>query len=218
MTSVPEPVHAVIRRHAPTSVAVVFDLDGVIREFGPATTQRIAAEVGLAPQEFLALAFDEDLLEPVVTGRRTFGAWCGLIRDELVARGTAAATAENAVQSWAADRGRPVAETVALIAELQASGTAVFVFTNGTDNIPAELRQIGLGHLADVVLNSAVLGFRKPHPEAYAAAHAALEAHLGRPIDPPDVLFTDDRTSNVEGAARFGWQAVHFDAGVATDV
>ncbi|WP_256839362.1 HAD family hydrolase [Ornithinimicrobium faecis] len=218
MSHAEESVHAVIRRRAAASAAVVFDLDGVVREFGPATTQTVAAEVGLEPQEFLALAFAEDLLEPVITGRRTFAAWCGLIRDELVARGAAAATAEGAVRSWVADRGTPVAETAALMAELQASGTAVFVFTNGSDNIPAELRQIGLGHLVDVVLNSAVLGFRKPHPEAYAAAHAALETHLRRSIDRPDVLFTDDRISNVEGAARFGWQAVHFDAGVATDV
>lgn len=218
MSQSQESVHAVIRRRAAASVAVVFDLDGVIREFGPATTQRVAAEVGLGPQEFLALAFAEDLLEPVVTGRRTFAAWCGLIRDELVARGTATAAAEDAVRRWVADRGTPVAETVELMAELQTSGTAVFVFTNGTDNIPVELSQIGLGHLVDVVLNSAVLGFRKPHPEAYAAAHATLETHLGRSVDRADVLFTDDRISNVEGAARFGWQTVHFDAGVATDV
>ena len=196
----------------------VFDLDGVIREFGPDTTKEIAADIGLSADDFLALAFAADLIEPVVTGGRTFASWCARIREDLVARGVPPAAAEGAVSRWVADRGVPVADTVELMRDLEEDGKAVFVFTNGTDNIPAELRQIGLEHLVDVVLNSAVLGHRKPHREAYAGAHAALEKHLGHPVAPGDVLFTDDRPANIEGAIRFGWQAVHFDAGVRTDV
>ncbi|MCK0113600.1 HAD-IA family hydrolase [Ornithinimicrobium sp. F0845] len=210
--------HDTIRRRARDCGVVVFDLDGVIREFGPATTEAVAADLGLTADDFLALAFAPDLIEPVVTGQRTFAGWCGLIRDALVARDIPPAAAEEAVTRWVADRGVPVAETVELMRELEEDGAAVFVFTNGTDNIPAELRQIGLDHLVDVVLNSAVLGHRKPHHEAYARAHAALESHLGRAVRPDEVLFTDDRPDNIDGAIRFGWQAVHFDAGVRTDV
>ena len=210
--------HDAIRRRARECRVVVFDLDGVIREFGPATTEQIAADLGLSARAFLELAFADDLIEPVIVGRRTFARWCELIVDELVARGIPSVTAQEAVQRWIADRGVPVAETLELISELEADGKQVFVFTNGTDNIPAELRQIGLDHLTDVVLNSAVLGHRKPHDQAYAVAHAAIEAHLQGSVAPARVLFTDDRTANVEAARRFGWQAVHFDAGVRTDV
>lgn len=211
-------VHDVIRRRSRECAVVVFDLDGVIREFGPATTEQVATSLGMLPREFLEIAFAMDMVEPVVIGRRTFTEWCQLIRDALVARGAPVAAAAAAVQTWVADRGAPVPETLALLDELTAAGTPVLLFTNGTDNTPTELRQIGLGHLVDVVLNSAVLGVRKPHAEAYAAAHAALQAHLGRGVAPSQVLFVDDRLENAEAAIRFGWQAVHFDAGVRTDV
>lgn len=211
-------VHDLIRRRSRDCAVVVFDLDGVIREFGPATSEQVAASLGMAPREFLEIAFATDLVEPVVTGQRSFAEWCALIRDALEARGATAATAAAAVERWVADRGAPVPETLEVVDDLAAAGTPVFLFTNGTDNIPAELGQIGLGHLVDVVINSAVLGVRKPRLEAYAAAHATLQAHLGAGLAPSQVLFVDDRLENAEGAIRFGWQAVHFDVGVRTDV
>lgn len=209
--------HDTIRRLAQDREVVVFDLDGVLREFAPDTTDAVSADLGLGREEFLELAFAAELLRPVVTGRATFATWCGQIRDALVERGTSRGRAEEAVHRWVADRGVPVAETVELAADLEREGRAVFVFTNGTDNIPAELRQIGLEHLVDGVLNSADFGVAKPDPSAYAAAHRAIETRLGRPLDPGTVVFTDDREQNVEAARAFGWQGVHFTAPVRTD-
>ncbi len=206
-----------IRRLAKGCTVVVFDLDGVVREFAPTTSESVAADLGLSHGEFLALAFAPDLLRPVVTGRTTFEHWCGQIVSALEDQGTAPDAAQEAVRRWVSDRGAPVAETVELIAELEEDGRQVFLFTNGTDNIPAELRQIGLDHLVDVVLNSAVFGVAKPDQKAYAAAHAAIEMHRGGPVAREQVLFTDDRTQNVAAALAFGWQAVHF-AGVRTNV
>lgn len=110
-------------------------------------------------------------------------------RDALVAHGESSEAASTAVEHWVADRGTPVPATLAVMDDLGASGIPVFVFTNGTDNIPAELHQIGLGHLVDVALRA------RPGPGA-----------LRRP----------DREHR--GSTRFGWQAVHFDADVPTDV
>ncbi|WP_109471551.1 HAD family hydrolase [Ornithinimicrobium cavernae] len=209
--------HGTIRRLAQGCAVVVFDLDGVVREFAPTTSESVAADLGLTAEEFLALAFAPELLRPVVTGRTTFAQWCSQIVAVLVGRGTDPDRAQESVARWVADRGAPVAETVELMAELEEDGRQVFLFTNGTDNIPAELRQIGLDHLVDVVLNSAVLGVAKPDQGAYAAAHAAIEVHRGGPVAREQVLFTDDRAENVTAALAFGWQAVHF-AGVRTDV
>lgn len=208
--------HARLRQLAQECEVVVFDLDGVVREFGLGTTETVAATVGVSTTQFLRVAFAPDLLRPVVTGRTTFVTWCEQIRAELVARGTDEAVARAAVEAWVADRGVPVAETVDLIAELRAGGRTVLVFTNGTDNVPAELHQLGLGHLVEGLLNSADFGVAKPDPRAYAAAHHALETHLGATVERSRVLFTDDRADNVAAAAEFGWQAVHFDAAVRT--
>ncbi|HEU5143907.1 MAG TPA: HAD family hydrolase, partial [Dermatophilaceae bacterium] len=89
-------------------------------------------------------------------------------------------------------------------------GERTFVFTNGTDLIPAELRLLGLDHLFDDVLNSAVFGVAKPDPAAYAAAHASIEEHLGQAVARDRVWFTDDRADNVEAAREFGWTAEQF--------
>lgn len=205
-----EPVHDAIRRLAADSVAVVFDLDGVLRDFAPDTTDAVAAGMGMTRHDYLRLVFDSGVLADVTTGRRTFASWCQRIEADLIERGVGAALAAESVRRWVADRGAPVPATVELAAELQAGGQAVFVFTNGTDNIPAELRQIGLGQFVDAVLNSADFGVAKPDAAAYAAAHAAIEERLGKMVAPEEVFFTDDRPDNVRAAREFGWQGVAF--------
>lgn len=207
-----------IRRLAQDREVVVFDLDGVLREFLPDTTDAVCADLGMVRREFLELAFAPELLRPVVTGRATFETWLGWIRDALVERGTAPEAAQDGLNRWVADRGVPVAETAEFAAQLESEGRAVFVFTNGTDNVPAEMRQIGLGHLDGVVLNSADFGVAKPDEAAYAAAHQSIEARLGRAVDPGAVVFTDDREANVTAAREFGWQGVFFDTPARTEV
>jgi putative hydrolase of the HAD superfamily len=45
---------------------------------------------------------------------------------------------------------------------------------------------------------------------AYAAAHRAIEADLGRVVGRDEVWFTDDRDENVAAAREFGWAAELF--------
>lgn len=205
-------VLANIRRLSDGASAVVFDLDGVLREFESDVTDAIAERLGLTPTEFLELTFDHDLLGPVVTGRNTFAQWCARIEQRLVAAGVDDLRAAEGLAAWVAYRGRPLAASVAVFEELRDAGRACFLFTNGTDNVPAELDQIGLGHLAASVLNSADLGVAKPDPASFAAAHAVIEQRLRAPAERNEVVFTDDRPANVAAAAEFGWQAVLFHA------
>lgn len=211
MSATAGPMHATLRRLAADCVAVVFDLEGVLRHFAPDTTQAVAAAVGMTHEGFLRLAFDPAVVTDAVIGKSTFASWCRRVEGDLLERGVDPGVAAEAVRRWVADRGAPVPATVELAAELEAGGRAVFVFTNGTDNVLAELRQIGLGHLTDVVLNSADFGVAKPDPASYAAAHAAIEDRLGSRVAREAVLFTDDRPQNVAGATEFGWRAVVFD-------
>jgi putative hydrolase of the HAD superfamily len=59
--------------------------------------------------------------------------------------------------------------------------------------------------LVDAVLDSLTLGVRKPHPDAFRAAAAAIGEPLHR------CLFVDDLSVNVHAAREVGMQAVCFD-------
>ena len=66
---------------------------------------------------------------------------------------------------------------------LRASGLGVFVLTNGTDRVPEELDELGLGDFLGTrrrfLLNTADLGAAKPDREAFVRAHARIKAELG---------------------------------------
>ena len=111
---------------------------------------------------------------------------------------------------WREHRGSVVDETVERLEALRSDGHRTYVFTNGTDHVPQELELLGITRLFDGVLNSADFGVAKPDPLAYAAAHRAIEADLGRVVVRDEVWFTDDRDENVAAAREFGWDAELF--------
>ncbi|MEO7752905.1 MAG: HAD family hydrolase [Terracoccus sp.] len=185
--------------------AHVFDLDGVVRDFGPGdVAPSIESALGLPAGHLAATAFRPDLVEPTITGRASFAQWYAAICDALAADLPDGAPVHDQMERWRAHRGTPVASTVARIETLRQAGRRTYLFTNGTDHVPAELRQLGLDHLFDGVLNSAELGVAKPDPAAFAAAHRVIETDLGRSVGPAEVWFTDDRPDNVVAATTFG--------------
>ena len=171
-------------------------------------TPAIERALGLPVGHVSATAFRSDLLLPAITGRDSFDEWYDAICTEL-AEASGREVREH-MQAWREHRGVAVVETVELLESLRAAGHRTYVFTNGTDLVPAELEMLGLMRLFDGVLNSAVLGFAKPDLQAYAAAHRAIEADIGRVVEPPAVWFTDDRADNVAAAREFGWDAELF--------
>ena len=203
-----------MRPHA----AYVFDLDGVVRDFAPGSPDAaIEAALGLPAGSVAATAFRPELLHPTVTGRQTFEQWyaavCTALADAVPhVAGSAGAQARvrEQMEAWRAHRGSPVDETVARLEALRGDGHRTYVFTNGTDWVPEELALLGLDQLFDGVINSYELGHKKPDAEAYAAAHALIEADLGRTVERGEVWFTDDRADNVAAAREFGWHATVF--------
>ncbi len=192
-------------------LAHVFDLDGVVRDFVPGDVgPAIEATLGLTPGRLAETAFRPDLIEPTITGRATFAQWYAAICDELVRTLPEGAPVHEQMDRWRAHRGTPVASTIERIELLRGAGHRTYLFTNGTDHVPAELSLLGLDHLFDAVVNSSDLGVAKPDPAAYAAAHRAIEDDLGRHLDPAEVWFTDDRADNVSAAAAYGWAAELF--------
>ncbi len=191
--------------------AYVFDLDGVVRDFTAGdAAPGIEAALGLPRGHLAMTAFRRDLLEPTITGRQTFEQWYAAICLALESDVAHPHLVREHLVAWREHRGTPITSTVRRLEMLRAGGHRTFVFTNGTDTIPDELKLLGLDHLFDGLLNSATLGVAKPDPAAYAAAHASIESHLGGPVERHRVWFTDDRVDNVTAALDFGWDAVLF--------
>ena len=195
----------------PEHAAYVFDLDGVVRDFAPGDANpAIEAALGLPAGHVAATAFRSELLLPSITGQRSFAAWFDAICAELEHVVPEPARVRGHMEAWRAHRGTVVDETVERLEALRSDGHRTYVFTNGTDHVPAELELLGLTRLFDAVLNSADFGVAKPDERAYAAAHQAIEADLGRALARESVWFTDDRDDNVRAARAFGWTAELF--------
>jgi putative hydrolase of the HAD superfamily len=191
---------------------VVSDLDGVLRIFDPALWDELDAMTGTAAGTSFTAILGHPYLDEVVRGRGTHARWRELAAERLVAAGSAPAAAREAVDRWARTPAAVDARVRSTLLELRASGTAVFVLTNGTDRIPEELAELGLedvvGEDRRFLLNTAALGAAKPEPEAYARARRRIGEVLGEEIPPERIAFLDDSRRHVEAAAACGWHAV----------
>ena len=191
--------------------AYVFDLDGVVRDFAPGDADpAIEAALGLPAGHVSATAFASEMLLPTITGRRTFDEWYAAICAALEEVVPEPARVREHMAQWHANRGTVIDETVERLEELRAGGHRTYVFTNGTDQVPREMELLGITRLFDGLLNTTDFGVAKPDRMAYAAAHRAIEADLGRVVARAEVWFTDDLEDNVAAAREFGWDAELF--------
>ncbi len=176
--------------------AVVFDLDGVIRHFDDAYRADVERRHGLDPESLWRAAFSPPHIDRLVTGQLTRAEWVQTV-GELIGNQTAAI-------EWLSAPGAVDNDMRELLTELQDVDVAVALLTNGTDTIDAELQDLGLDSLLDLVFNTHYIGHRKPTPEIYR--------HVGRELgaEPEHIWFTDDSSTNVEGALAVGWQAEQF--------
>jgi epoxide hydrolase-like predicted phosphatase len=93
---------------------------------------------------------------------------------------------------------------VETIAALKANGYRTGLVTNNIKEAGDEWRSlVDLGALFDVVVDSCVVGMRKPDPRIFA--HALRE--LGN-VEPAAAVFLDDHPANVEGARNAGLRAI----------
>ncbi|GAC1342907.1 MAG: hypothetical protein NVSMB29_15080 [Candidatus Dormibacteria bacterium] len=102
--------------------------------------------------------------------------------------------------------GRPMvacAEMVDAVARVRAAGYRTAMLTNvarGSAHLWESL--IDVEELFDVLVDSSVVGLRKPDPAIFRLTCERLE------LPPEDCLFVDDIPSNVAGAAQLGIEAI----------
>jgi putative hydrolase of the HAD superfamily len=99
------------------------------------------------------------------------------------------------------------AEAAATVARVKAAGCRIGVLTNELERIYGRgvVAQFAILREMDAVADGSRSGLRKPSPEAYAGALAALHSTAG------EAVFIDDQPSNVEAAIAFGIASVAFD-------
>lgn len=102
--------------------------------------------------------------------------------------------------------GEPVAETMAVIEELEAEGIPQYALTN----MPAEKAQMvfdhipAFSHMRDVVI-SGVEKMIKPDPDIYRLALKRMD------LTASEVFFTDDSAANIDAADKLGFVTHLFD-------
>ncbi|WP_313814140.1 HAD family phosphatase [Glutamicibacter sp.] len=176
--------------------AVVFDLDGVLRNIDSAQLSDLELRCTLPAGAISAAAFQPSLLIPVTTGQITRAQW---IEQVGMALGN-----HDAAAQWGRIAAVPNRELLAMVDEIRSAGILTAILTNGTDRIAEELAEQGIGSHFDQVFNSAELGVIKPDPAIFAVVlkTLSLKAH--------EVFFTDDSANKLTGAAELGMRTHHY--------
>ena len=68
------------------------------------------------------------------------------------------------------DEWRPAEDAIPVLTELRESGWAHFVLSNHVPELEQVVNHIGLGDLVEATVSSGVIGYEKPHAEAFRIA------------------------------------------------
>lgn len=169
---------------------VLLDLDGVVRHFDPAHVASVEARHGLDDGALRTAAFENALIEQVITGRIPRSDWVREVGNRV---GNPSAAVE-----WMSETGTVDDAMLGEVDALRSHSIRVAVLTNGTDTIPDEMESLGLVSHFDAIYNSAELGVAKPNPLVFEQVCSRLG------VDPVEVFFTDDSASKLPGAIEIG--------------
>ncbi|MFJ8960443.1 HAD-IA family hydrolase [Lentzea sp. NPDC102401] len=173
---------------------IVFDFGEVISQRNPARPA-MAAKLGVTLQDFEAAYWDRDAYDRGGSDAEYWsriGSSLGLTLDDALVRELTAM--DNA--GWLDD---PVVETVALIEDLAALGVPLALLSNAPSTFGRLAEKVPWAKHFRHLVFSGDLGCAKPD--------AAIWKHTSDVIGSSDVIFFDDRLSNVEGALIAGWDA-----------
>lgn len=181
-----------------TPDVVIFDLDGVIRDWNDAEMAAVEAAAGLDPGTILSMGFGAELGPAVTTGAMTHREWMEEIRRRLVAEHGSSVVV--ALEAWESNVGLVDAEMLSVLRAVRVRCRAV-VLSNGTTRLRRDLHALDLYDEFDEIYNTAELGVAKPDPTVFRLVLDQLRTA------PDRTLFIDDLEANVEGARTVGLRA-----------
>jgi putative hydrolase of the HAD superfamily len=195
--------------------AVIFDFYGTLAHFadaGGSNYQTIFAAHGYSPEQAVLddyfSRYDGVEHGEHSISEEAYEAWVrSRLRDLAGACGVADPHVEGLVDALrAVDQGAmvPYPEAAQTLSSLRDAGLAVGVCSNWGWELDPFLDEAGLLGLVDAGVTSARAGARKPHPDIYDVAVAALG------VDMAEVVFVGDSWEpDVRGPRRVGMTAVH---------
>jgi len=178
--------------------AVVFDLDGVIRQWNDDDLDDVETAHGLPARSILDVAFGTELGHLATTGQLTYRQWMDEIRVRILDR--FGDGARGALDAWEVNVGR-VDVAMLEVLRLVRRSTTVALLSNGTTRLRRDLHVLDLLDEFDEVFNTAELGIAKPDPEVFRLVCTRLGT------DPAATCFVDDLPENVAGARSAGLSA-----------
>ncbi len=186
--------------------AVIFDFHGVIyyrskpsrREF----FEHVAQEFGTPRETLMRMVPD------VLIGKMKPHEIIRLMRSRLNSRGAKISVDDIPSRS----RLVLIEETVALVRSL-GDNYKIGMIANSDGTAEQRLETLGLNRFFDCVVDSELVGFRKPEAEIYNLAAAGLGCKAA------ECVFIDNRADNVQGARAVGMSGILYsrdaDAGLA---
>ena len=171
---------------------VVFDLDGVIRQWNDDELDEVEASYGLEPRTILTVAFSAELGHAAVTGRLTHPQWMAAIRARVIAEH--GADVIGALDEWELNVGRVDVDMLAVVRAARRR-TGADARRRPRDDL-SRLRIDDVSRRLHVRRGDESLSvrfFRRPEtrvPMFAAAGGAVSRAHLGSVARPKCCVFT----------------------------
>ncbi|MEV6239993.1 HAD-IA family hydrolase [Lentzea sp. NPDC051838] len=173
---------------------IVFDFGEVISQKNPARPL-MAERLGVSSERFESVYWDRDAYD---RGGSDADYW-GRIGASLGLSLTDAEVREMTAMDNAGWLDEPVAETVALLEDLSALGVPLALLSNAPSTFARLAEKVPWAKHFRHLVFSGDLGYAKPD--------AAIWKHVESVVGSSDLVFYDDRLSNVEGALVAGWDA-----------
>ena len=189
-------------RNVSCPLALLMDMDGVIRHWTGGVTQFGDEELGLPAGTIRAIALDPDRVRRANDGTITDEQWRAEVAAILVDEHGCDPDAVGA--AWSHDGFSFDDDVLSLVRAVRASGTVTVCVSNASSRLEADLADHGVDEAFAAVVNSSRIGIMKPAPGIYELAAAEVGAAPG------DCLFVDDRPENVRGALAIGMPAIRF--------
>jgi len=183
-------------------LALLIDLDGVIRIWDPDILANAEREARLPAGAIPRTAFHPDLLVPAITGIVSDETWRHQVTEKLHEQ-FPEADGTMAVQLWSKPSGKVHADVLDLV-RLCRRSAAVALISNATSRLNADLTALGIQDEFDHIINTSEIGFAKPDQRAFDAALTTAG------VSPAEALFVDDSLTNVEAARTMGMRGHHF--------
>ena len=181
--------------------AVIFDFGGVIvRTEDQSPRLKWAERLGVTPDILSATVFDSEAAAEATIGRVPAEAVWAHVAATLDL--DADALAQLRADFFAGDRCDDA--LVAFLRSLRPAYKTGILSNAWSDGRQVIAGKFALGDAADDLVISAEVGVAKPDPRIYELATTRLD------VRPDETILVDDFVRNIDGARKFGMQAVHF--------